>query len=132
MKKTEIKVGGIYTVKVSGKVVPVRVDAIRKVESYRSSGYQRRRDAYWNDFKRHYDVTNLSTGRKMTFKSAARFRKEVTENPTRAGATNPASEAAAIATGVISQESGSYTAQSQPSLMIEAELEIWNDDRWDV
>ena len=61
MKKSEIKVGGHYVAKVSDKLVTVRVDAIRKAE-YPTSGSAR------------YDVTNLSTGRKTTFRSAMKFR----------------------------------------------------------
>lgn len=66
MKKAEIVVGGHYTAKVSGKLVTVRVDAIR--DEYRSRGL------YDNQLATFYDVTNLSTGRKTTFRSAAKFR----------------------------------------------------------
>lgn len=57
MKKNEIKVGGHYRAKVNGQLVTVRVDKI-----------------YEGGF---YDVTNLATGRKTTFRSAAKFRREV-------------------------------------------------------
>ena len=56
MKKSEIKVGGLYLAKVAGSVTTVRVDATR------GSGY---------------NVTNLRTGRKTTFRSAAKFRCKV-------------------------------------------------------
>ena len=61
MKKHEIKVGGLYLAKVSGVVTTVRVDAIREGTSFN-------RDATF------YDVANLRTGRKTTFRSAAKFR----------------------------------------------------------
>ena len=69
MRKSEIKVGGHYLAKVSGKVVTVRVDAIREVECWvglASSGKKA--------MQPRFDVTNLTTGRKTTFRSAAKFR----------------------------------------------------------
>lgn len=68
MKKNEIKVGGKYKAKVSGNLVTVRVDSIR------SSAYG---EGKRNDL---YDVTNLATGRKTTFRSAAKFRAEATNS----------------------------------------------------
>mgnify|MGYP001565539158 CR=1 FL=1 len=66
MKKYQIRVGGLYTAKVSGRHTTVRVDRIRPVVGItRGHG------------STHYDVTNLSTGRKTTFRSAAKFRSEV-------------------------------------------------------
>lgn len=64
MLKREIKVGGRYGARVSGKFVSVRVDAIRETFTSRASGAT------------VYDVTNLSTGRKLTFRSAQKFRWE--------------------------------------------------------
>jgi hypothetical protein len=66
MKKSEIKVGCEYITKVSNKLTTVRVDKIGKVQG--------------NDYHQggtHYDVTNLTTGRKTTFQSAAKFHREV-------------------------------------------------------
>ena len=68
MKKSEIKVGGHYLAKVGGRVVTVRVDVIRAALS-RLSGAGKEGT--------FYDVTNLTTGRKTTFRSAARFRSAV-------------------------------------------------------
>lgn len=68
MKKNEIKVGGHYRAKVNGKMVTVRVDAIRAALS-RLSGAGKEGT--------YYDVTNLATGRKTTFRSAAKFRVEM-------------------------------------------------------
>lgn len=62
MKKDQIKVGGVYEAMVSGKLVPVRVDAVRDWDTSVGSGTR-------------YDVTNLKTGRKTTFRSAAKFRR---------------------------------------------------------
>jgi len=63
MKAINIEVGKIYIAKVSNKLVKVRVDAIRR-EDYR----------FFSKPKTFYDVTNLSTGRKTTFRSAGKFR----------------------------------------------------------
>jgi hypothetical protein len=62
VKKNEIKVGGLYLAKVNEKVVTVRVDSIK--DGLRGVVYQ---------------VTNLSTGRKTTFRSAAKFRAPAPE-----------------------------------------------------
>lgn len=63
MKKSEIKVGGHYTAKVSNKIVTVRVDSIRERDGYKK-------------METVYNVTNLTTGRTTTFRSAAKFRSE--------------------------------------------------------
>lgn len=68
MKKSEIKVGGLYRAKVSGKLTTVRVDQIRVISP--SSVWSKQRDVTV------YDVTNMNTGRKTTFRSAAKFRSE--------------------------------------------------------
>lgn len=73
MKASEIKVGGKYLAKVSNRLVTVRVDAIRDY----SDGYFPAGRA-GNSAKR-YDVTNLATGRKTTFRSAQKFRSLVKE-----------------------------------------------------
>jgi len=57
MKKAEVKVGGTYAAKVSGKVVPVRIDA----ENPRGG----------------WDATNTATGKKVRIKSAQRLRGAV-------------------------------------------------------
>ena len=64
MKQAEIKVGHQYQAKVSGRIVVVHVDAIRETTRFGKDVTV-------------YDVTNLGTGRKLTFKSAAKFRREV-------------------------------------------------------
>lgn len=55
--------GGVYIAKVSGRLVPVRVDEIRSV------------DSKFHPKSLRYDVTNQKTGRKTTFRSAAKFRR---------------------------------------------------------
>lgn len=68
MKQAEIKVGHQYQAKVSGKIVVVRVDAIRETTRFGKDVMV-------------YDVTNLCTGRALTFKSAAKFRRGVLASP---------------------------------------------------
>lgn len=63
MKKSEIRVGGHYRAKVSGRLVTVVVNSIGSKESR-------------GRLVTSYSVTNLSTGRKLTFRSAAKFRLE--------------------------------------------------------
>lgn len=65
MKKNEIKVGGHYVAKVGSNITTVRVDAIRERDT---------RFTYGNRIETAYDVTNLRTGRKTTFRSAMKFR----------------------------------------------------------
>lgn len=66
MRAKDIKVGGVYEAKVNNKGVHVRVDRI-STNGMRSGGKERTT----------YYVTNLSTNRQTTFRSAAKFRKEV-------------------------------------------------------
>lgn len=62
MKKDEITVGGQYLAKINGKIVTVRVD-----NTHTTSLGAGKTTTY-------YDVTNLRTGRKTVFRSAAKFR----------------------------------------------------------
>lgn len=71
MKAKDITVGGLYKAKVSGHIVTVRVDNIDEGFTTRYVGIQ----AMGHSRKAvRYAVTNLSTGRKTTFRSAAKFR----------------------------------------------------------
>lgn len=72
MKKSEVKVGSHYTARVSGVLTVVRVDAIREVVKRRRYNYMSGN----TDLREGvvYDVTNIRTGRKTTFRSAAKFR----------------------------------------------------------
>lgn len=72
MKANEIMKGGKYIAKVSGVLTTVRVDEIREVGRSRMNNYSGRLE--YTD-KVVYDVTNLATGRRTTFKSAAKFRR---------------------------------------------------------
>ena len=68
MNKHEIKVGGHYVAEVSGKLTTVRVDEV--IESH----YNQRIGRH---FTGGYKVTNLATGRKTSFRSAAKFRQAI-------------------------------------------------------
>ena len=70
MKAKDIKQGEVYHAKVSGKLVLVRVDKIYK-----------RPDPFGGKVKTRYGVTNLCTDRKITFRSAQRFRGAVIGEP---------------------------------------------------
>lgn len=76
MKASEIQKGGKYIAKVSGVLTTVRVDEIREVGRSRMNHYSGRLE--YAD-RVVYDVTNLKTGRRTTFKSAAKFRRAVTD-----------------------------------------------------
>jgi hypothetical protein len=71
MKANEIIVGGKYVVKVSGKLTTVRVDEIREVDAWHGGTVRLGRGG---NTKTVYDVTNLTTGRRTTFRSATKFR----------------------------------------------------------
>lgn len=72
MKKDQIEVGGLYTAKVSDKVVPVRIDS-----THSRSG--------WN-------ATNTTTGKRIHIKSAQRLRRVVRERGSDAGKAAAAAE----------------------------------------
>ncbi len=80
MKKHEIEVGGHYIAKVAGRLTTVRVNAIREDGLRISNG----RSTF---SATRYDVVNLSTGRKTTFRSAAKFR-----GPARKAGAGPSKE----------------------------------------
>lgn len=75
MKKNEVKLGNVYAVKVSGKVVPVRID-----QEYERAG---RRIAYSNDraSATAWKGTNLYTSREVHIRSAAKLRFEMERDP---------------------------------------------------
>jgi hypothetical protein len=101
MKKSEVKIGGVYTAKVTNKIVQVRIEA----ES-RYGGW---------------DATNLETGKKVRIQSAARLRGEASttaaepsasEKPKRgtakksAGETKPKRMSGLDAAAKVLEESG--------------------------
>ncbi len=63
MKTNEVKVGSVYTARVTCRLVPVRIDG----ES---------RHGGW-------DATNLSTGKKVRIKSSQKLRGEVKKDETK-------------------------------------------------
>jgi len=68
MKKSEIKIGGFYIAKISGRIVTVKVLSIDKIKKQTNGGSRTK-----------YFVRNLSTGYETIFRSAAKFRREVSE-----------------------------------------------------
>lgn len=69
MKGKDIKIGGEYYAKVSGRIVPVRVDSLGGRTSQTSNG---------RAFHNTWICTNLMTGRRIVVKSAQRFRDPAT------------------------------------------------------
>ena len=100
MTKSEVKIGGVYTAKVTNKLVQVRIDA----ES-RYGGW---------------DATNTETGKKIRIKSAQRLRSAVGPDsaPTRAKKTKGASKPKVPAEAQPAQTSaptGETVATTEPS-----------------
>jgi hypothetical protein len=65
MKIADVQVGGRYVAKVSGVLTTVRVLAVRETVSYRGA------------LRSVIDVVNERTGRRTTFRSAARLRRPI-------------------------------------------------------
>jgi len=63
MRKGDVTVGGVYRSTVSGRAVSVRVDRVTD-----------RWDPLSRTVRTRYEVTNLRTGRRLTFRSAQRLR----------------------------------------------------------
>jgi hypothetical protein len=72
MKKHEIEVGKVYEAKVNGRVARVRVEATRETNPL---GSLTNRHGRVKPPVTVYDVVNLETGRRTTFRSAAKFRR---------------------------------------------------------
>lgn len=72
MKKSEVKIGAVYTAKVSDKLVEVRIDS-----ENRHGGWE---------------AINLATGKRVRIKSAQRLRGEVGGKPARPSAEQPAKD----------------------------------------
>ncbi len=66
MKKNEVKIGKVYTARVTDKIVPVRIDG-------------ENRHGGW-------DATNLATGKKIRIKSPQRLRDEATAEQAKSAA----------------------------------------------
>ena len=93
MKKNEVKVGGVYTAKVSDKVVEVRIDG-------------ENRHGGWN-------ATNLATGKKIHIKSPARLRG-VAGAPRRTGRGATPTEADAVTEAPAAEVSPEATPDAEP------------------
>ena len=81
MRKEDIVVGGVYLAKVSGQLVKVRVNDIENQTLRKHAGYSYNGvpKTYKSTSRTIYVVTNLRTGRVISFKSAGRFRKPIGE-----------------------------------------------------
>lgn len=78
MKASEIQIGGLYKAKVSNKITTVKVLNIRENEIRRHAGYNYGGQPIYRSSNRTvYDVLNVNTNRKTTFKSAQKFRSKV-------------------------------------------------------
>lgn len=78
MKRSEVNVGGVYVVRVSGHLCRVRIDRDRG--SKPSTSYGRHDGSRARDFHDGWDATNLDSGRAIHVRSAARLRRK-TEPP---------------------------------------------------
>ena len=68
MKTKDVKIGGLYEAKVSGKIQVVRITAMREafsLDGRRSLGMR-------------FDAVNVATGRAVFIRSPPRLRREVT------------------------------------------------------
>ena len=76
MNKDQIEVGSCYRARVSGQFVTVRVDSINTLKTlgHGRYDYAGKVQPYKSRRRTTYEVTNLDTGRQLTFKSALRFR----------------------------------------------------------
>lgn len=72
MTKNQIKIGGLYLARVSGKLTSVRVDSISE------------RPDYNGRTRTTYNLTNTKTGRSCAAHSAAKFRSAVSETMAKA------------------------------------------------
>lgn len=72
MKKSDIKVGGIYEAKIFGGVTIVKVNTIEEYEGRSSKAFNGRIKLT------EYHCTNMETGRRVVLRSATKFVKEVT------------------------------------------------------
>ncbi len=90
MQKNDVQIGGVYSAKVSDKLVQVRIDA--------------------ENVHGGWDATNLTTGKKVRIKTAARLRDAAGDPESRPPATTTAEEQDAPASG--QREAGSDQASS--------------------
>jgi len=90
MKKNDVKIGGVYTAKVSNRLVPVRIDA--------------EKGTGWS-------ATNLATGKTIYIKSAQRLRGKAKDAATKP-AVPKATQSPTAATGA--KQSAKATTKAKP------------------
>lgn len=76
-KKSEVKEGQVWTARINGRVVQVRVDSIEYHEGYKPQGLYSGRPT--RPGHTTYHVTSLVTGRQTSFRSATKFRQLIKE-----------------------------------------------------
>jgi hypothetical protein len=76
MKATEVEVGQVYVVKISGKLVNVRIDSIEHTDGQKGTLGRRTISS-----KTRYAATNLDSGRQVCIKSAAKLQRKVKTTP---------------------------------------------------
>lgn len=103
MKSKEIRVGGKYEAKVSGNLTVVRVDSVSDQLTYAGRATT------------VYRVTNLKTGRRTTFRSPSKFRREIVGRLAR---VNPATGEAVMAK---QSEAAAIEAPQEQSVAVTAD-----------
>jgi len=73
MKKDEVKIGGVYEVRLHGSFTKVRIEEAFETRNCAST-VKRRTTTRWS-------AINLRTGRMVQIKSAAKLRKEIIAKP---------------------------------------------------
>ena len=101
MKRDEVKIGGVYTAKVTDKLVPVRIDA-------------KSRYGGW-------DAVNLATGKKVRIKSPQRLRAEVKADGAKPAEVADAADA--VGTAVDGKHLGGIAAADQENARLRDERE---------
>jgi hypothetical protein len=104
MKKADVKVGSLYAAKVSGKVVPVHIDAANP--------------------RGGWDGTNQATGKKVRIKSAQRLRGPWPKK----GAKGDATAKAAAKDATRANVGGEGDAQGDAKAAKRAKVEAWRKD----
>lgn len=74
MKKDEVKIGGVYEVRLHGVLTKVRIEEAFETRHWVGAASSGKRQS-----RTHWSATNLKTGRRVQIKSAAKLRKEVVE-----------------------------------------------------
>lgn len=73
MKKDEVKIGGVYEVRLHGVLTRVRIEEAFETRYWVGAASSGKRQS-----RTHWSATNLKTGRRVQIKSAAKLRKEAT------------------------------------------------------